>query len=252
MTNKETSWGHVADWYDEYLSLDTDSYHTKVVLPNLMRVMNILPTDRVLDLACGSGFFTKEFCKVSPNVVGLDISKELVDIAQKDLKEAHFIVSSADDLSDIKDGTINKIALVLAIQNIENVKKMFSECARVLVALGSIVIVMNHPTFRIPKKSSWGWDELQKKQYRRVDEYLSESKTSIDMHPGQKDKKETISFHRPLQYYFKLAFSAGFVATRFEEWISHKTSEKGPRKTEEDRTRKEIPLFLCLELRKNI
>jgi hypothetical protein len=37
--------------------------------------------------------------------------------------------------------------------------------------------------------------------------------------------------------------------TRLEEWISHKTSEEGPKKKIEDDARKEIPLFMCLEMK---
>ena len=42
---------------------------------------------------------------------------------------------------------------------------------------------------------------------------------------------------------------AGLAITRLEEWISHKKSEEGPRATAEDVARKEIPLFLMLEMR---
>ena len=84
---------------------------------------------------------------------------------------------------------------------------------------------------------------------------MSESRIDVDMTPGETDikkKESTISFHRPLQIYFKSMNKAGFAITRLEEWISHKKSQKGPRANEEDRMRKEIPMFLCLEGRKII
>ena len=110
---------------------------------------------------------------------------------------------------------------------------------------------MNHPAFRIPKRSSWGFDEELKQQYRRVDGYLRESKEEIDMKPGSKSSDSlTVSFHRPLQYYTKLFSATGFAVTHLEEWISHKQSQVGPRQKEEDRTRSEIPLFLFMEIRK--
>jgi hypothetical protein len=114
-----------------------------------------------------------------------------------------------------------------------------------------IYVVLNHPAFRIPKASGWGWDEQAKIQYRRIDRYLSESKTEIDMHPGEKRGERTISFHRPLQYYVKALGKAGFSVAALEEWNSHKHSEPGPRAAAEDRARKEIPLFLCLVAKKN-
>ena len=82
---------------------------------------------------------------------------------------------------------------------------------------------------------------------------MSDQSLRIDMTPGEADaarKTFTVSFHRPLQSYFKALNKAGLAVTRLEEWISHKKSQKGPRAAEEDRTRKEIPMFLCIEARK--
>jgi hypothetical protein len=112
-------------------------------------------------------------------------------------------------------------------------------------------MVLNHPAFRVPQASDWTF--LNDMQYRIVGKYLSESKVSIDMTPGEKDPKKkikTVSFHRPLQYYMKLLSKNGFAITRLEEWISHKKSQKGPRQIPEDVARKEIPLFMCLEIKK--
>ncbi len=107
--------------------------------------------------------------------------------------------------------------------------------------------MLNHPAFRIPKHSSWGWDETAKSQYRRLDSYLSEITVPIDMHPGQSTKETTVSFHRPLQYYFKLLGNSGLAVTRLEEWISHKTNPSGKRAAAESKARHEFPLFLYLE-----
>jgi hypothetical protein len=75
------------------------------------------------------------------------------------------------------------------------------------------------------------------------------------MTPGQKDLKKkikTVSFHRSLQYYVKLFSKSGFAITRLEEWISHKQSQMGPRQKAEDVARKEIPMFMCVEVKKII
>ena len=59
-----------------------------------------------------------------------------------------------------------------------------------------------------------------------------------------------MSYHRPLQLYMKELAKHGFVLAGLEEWISHRLSEKGPRAKAEDRARKEFPLFLMLNARK--
>jgi ubiquinone/menaquinone biosynthesis C-methylase UbiE len=145
------------------------------------------------------------------------------------------------------DASFDGAMSVLAIQNIEHAAKTFREVSRTLRPGARFVMVLNHPAFRIPGKTSWGWDGAVGSQYRRVDEYVSESRKAIDMHPGTPEKDLTYSFHRPLQNYSKMLANAGFAILRIEEWVSHKESEKGPRKLAEDKARREIPMFMCLE-----
>ncbi|MEK7157863.1 MAG: class I SAM-dependent methyltransferase [Patescibacteria group bacterium] len=247
----ETSWGNVADWYDEMLEKKDNTYQTNVILPNILRLINIKQNDQILDVACGNGFFTREFFKKGGKVKGIDISPELIEIAKKNSpKEIEYFVLPADNLEVIKDKSIDKIVMILVMQNIENVGGVFNECNRVLKNGGKIFLVMNHPSFRIPKKSSWGFDEKNKIQYRKMDEYMSESKTKIEMHPSKIGGENTISFHRPLQVYFKTLKKNGFCVTSLEEWISDKKSQPGPRAESEDKARKEFPMFLFIEAKK--
>lgn len=242
----DTSWSKSAQWYDELLG-QAGTYQKELILPNLLRLMNLKKGERVLDLACGQGFFAREFFKTGANVIATDISKELISLAQKNSpKNIEFHVAPAHDLKFITSQSIDKTVIVLALQNIENTKEVLQECARVLKSGALLFVVMNHPAFRIPKASAWGWDEDEKVQFRRIDEYLSESKVKIQMHPGDKPSEHTVSFHRPLQFYFKMLTKADFAVTGLEEWNSHRRSQAGPRAKAEDKARKEIPLFLCL------
>ncbi len=245
-----TSWSGVAKWYDETVE-EKGSYQQDLILPNLLRLMEIKKGENVLDLACGQGLFAREFVKAGATVVASDISKELVEIAKKKSpEEIAYHVASAESLPFLNDGTVEKVAIVLALQNIENMNGTLAECARVLSPNGKLYLVLNHPAFRIPKASSWEYDEKKNAQYRRIDRYLSSLKSEIDMSPGSASRVMTLSFHRPLQAYVKALGKSGFAITRLEEWISGKKSQDGPRGIAEDFARKEIPLFLTLEAQK--
>ncbi|MDB5238608.1 MAG: hypothetical protein JWM46_878 [Candidatus Kaiserbacteria bacterium] len=247
--DRDTSWGKVSQWYDTYLAGD-DSYQMQVILPNLVRVLGLKKEERVLDLACGQGFFTREFAKTGAAVQGTDIAPELIKEAKKHGGDIRYDIASAEDLSFARDASFDTVVCVLALQNMENLGKVCKEVERVLVPGGRFVLVLNHPAFRVLKRSKWGWDEGGI-QFRRVDGYLSAAKVFIDMHPGKGGEKiQTISYHRSLQDFFKSLAGASLAVTRLEEWISHRVSEKGPKQKAEDTARKEIPLFMMLEARK--
>lgn len=239
-----TSWGSVDAWYDEHLSGE-DTYHNKVVLPSLLRLVSPKTGDSVLDIACGQGFFAKHFLTTGASVTGVDISEELIQRAKMNAPGAIFHVSPADDLSPIPDDSIDHAVITLAIQNIKEAAMVFQEVSKKVKDGGTFTIVMNHPAFRIPKSSSWGYDEKIGVQYRRLDGYLSESRFEIEMHPGKNTGAKTISFHRPLQWYVKALTKQGFLIDRLEEWTSHKESV-GKRAKAENKARKEFPLFLAL------
>lgn len=247
--SKKTSWGGVANWYEEYLKGD-DTYHAKVIAPNLMRILEPRQGMQVLDLACGEGYFARLIHKSGADVIGADIAHELIAKAKKSDPDIEFHATPADTLDFAPDSSFDAIVCVLALQNMQDLTPVFKQCARVLKPEGRFIFVLNHPAFRIPKRTSWGWDEEKKIQYRRVDGYLSSSRSEMEMTPGSDKSNITWSFHRSLQDHMKPLANAGFAVTRLEEWISHKQSEKGPRSEAEDISRKEFPLFLCVESKK--
>lgn len=251
MPKKDTSWNNVAKWYDKLLSME-GTYQSDVILPNLLRLLNIKKGESVLDIACGQGFFSREIAKAGGEVTGVDIAPDLIKFAkEKAGPNEDYLVIPGDRLAEnIPAGKFDKAIIILAIQNIENLNGVILQAHRALKVGGKLFLVLNHPAFRNPKKTAWGFDEVSKTQYRRVDEYLSESKTEIDMAPGSEKKgsdKLTVSFHRPLQVYFKVLTKNNFLIGRLEEWNSNKKSEPGPRQKAEDKARKEIPLFLLIE-----
>ncbi len=246
-----TSWGSVADWYEKHLE-GKDTYHEKVLLPNIMRLLEAKKTDHVLDVPCGQGYFATQLAPLVKSVTGVDISPELVGKAKRTaLSNMRYIGTPAHKLGAIDDASMHRALCVLGIQNIHEVPEMLHEIHRTLKEGGTLLIVMNHPAFRIPKRSAWEWDKDRHTQFRRLDAYMSESAEEIVMHPGEDEANVTVSFHRPLQWYVKHLAKAGFVIDRLEEWVSHKVSDSGPRAKAENTARKEFPLFLALRVRKS-
>ncbi len=246
---KNTSWEAVADWYDALLTSE-NTYQTRVILPNLLRLMHIKKGDAIVDIACGQGFFSAAFAASGARVTGVDISPSLLEKAKSSVPTGLFYKSNAEAMPFLKSNFFDAAVCVLGLQNIEKAHTTIAEAARALKPGRSLFIVLNHPAFRIPNHSEWGWDENKKIQYRRIEEYMHESKSVIAMHPSDPHSATTVSFHRPLQYYSKACATAGLSIVRMEEWVSDKVSAPGPRAKAENEARSQFPLFLFLQLEK--
>ncbi len=245
----KTSWGSHAKWYSGVVE-EKGSYQKEVILPGILRMLNLQKGQALLDIACGEGFFTREFNRLGADVLGIDAGAELIELAKKKSSpDVLYRVADAKHLKFLNDGVFDVVTIILALQNIDEVVPVLKEAKRVLRKGGKLVFVINHPVLRIPKLSGWGWDEGQKLQYRKINGYMSELKLPIQMHPGDQPKDVTWSFHRPLQFYFKALRQAGFLVEDLEEWTSNKKSQPGPKAKAEDRGRDEFPMFLALSAR---
>ena len=269
----DKGWEHVAQWYDTLLEDRVSDHHERVILPGTVRLLNPSPRgegDRILDVACGQGILCRRLADLGARVVGVDASPSLIERARKigGTQRCEYAVADARRLADLNMGTFDAAACVMAIMNIEPTGPVFAGVAKLLNPGGRFVIVMLHPAFRSPGQTAWGWSSAEtpahvkgerrapymppapSKQFRRVDGYLSPGQREIVMNPGAvaagKPPVVTLTFHRPIQTYITSLAEAGLRVDALEEWASVRTSQPGPKAAEENRARREIPMFLAI------
>lgn len=258
---EKTGWGKVATWYQNTLSAEK-STQKDIILPELLK---FLPGEKVkdkniLDLGCGTGFFLKEYlAHGAAKSLGVDIDKELIELADENLREevkkdqVTFMVGDATEIGTVGDNSFDIILSVESIPNIRDLKKFAKTVSRVLATGGKFICVVNHPAFRVPQSSDWYYDEKKHRQGRVVYKYRTSHEIKIDMNPGTKDKDKkvfTYTFHRSFEEYFNTFTKAGLTFSFMKEICSNKVSQKGPRQKTEDEARVEIPQFLFLEFTK--
>lgn len=246
-----TDWNKVAKWYGEHLGSD-DTFQSRLIFPGTLKLLHPKTSGHYLDIACGEGSFAKELVKLHCRVVGFDLAPQLIAQAkQKRLQGAAFHVGDAVKFpKNIFTQQYDGASCILALQNISDYAAVITQTARALKPNGVFVIVLNHPHFRPPKQSGWGFDEQRKLQYRRVDTYLTPYEVGLEAHPGKKYSQKTVSFHRPLHDYVHALAKAGLLIDAIEEWVSDRNSQPGARAKAENRARQEFPLFMAIRARK--
>lgn len=250
---KKTSWEPVNKWYQKTVGDDGHYFHRKIVLPGVFRLLNLenCRKPEILDLACGEGVLGRQIDEGIP-YTGIDLSSSLIASAKKkDLSPKHrYIHADVTKPLPLEKKDFSHATIILALQNIEHPEKAIKNAALFLRKEGTLIMVLNHPCFRIPRQSSWHVDEEKKCQYRRIDRYLSPLVIPIQAHPSKGEKSyETFSFHHPLSTYTQFLKESGFLIQEMEEWCSDKESVGGKAKME-NRAREEFPLFLTIVAKK--
>lgn len=245
-----TSWNQVAPWYNKIVGQTGHYYHEHVVIPGVLRLLNLKNSDTLVDFACGQGILARLVPEIK-KYLGLDLAKDLIKAANSQNRRSNFEFMTCD-LSKVlreRTGKFDKAAIILALQNIDPAANVIKNAANYLKKGGQLVIVLNHPSFRIPRQSAWQIDQNNKQQQRVINRYLSTLKIPIEMNPGEKspdkNKKITWSFHHSLQDYSQMLYEHGFVIEKIEEWASDKESV-GKAAAMENRARAEIPLFMAI------
>ena len=246
--SSKTAWkGNVGVWYKKTVGIEGSYYHQHVILPNTLRLLNLQPEDKVLDFGCGQGVLGR---KIENEYLGIDLSVDLIKEAKsldKNPKHSYVIDDVCKELKIY--GIFDKGVMILALQNVKKPFGAIKNFAKLLKSDGELVLVINHPAFRIPKHSDWEMKE--DKDVRIIDSYMSPLEIPIESSPfDKKNNQISFSYHYPLSAFSEMLFNNGFYIEKMEEWISDKKSVGGRAKIE-DKARAQFPLFLAIKAIKN-
>ncbi len=107
-------------------------------------MLALSPGDRVLDVACGPGNFTREFARVTGDglVVGLDASRTMLDKAAREPASANvaYVLGDACELP-FRDGAFDAICCFAALYLIEEPMRAIDEIVRVLAPGGRVALL---------------------------------------------------------------------------------------------------------------
>lgn len=109
-----------------------------------LEMLSIDPGDRVLDVACGPGNFTRDFARAASEgiVVGIDASASMLDVAVRDTDQANVAYLRGDACAlPFRDGSFNAICCFAALYLIEEPMRALAEITRVLAPGGRVALM---------------------------------------------------------------------------------------------------------------
>ena len=120
--------------------------------------------------------------------LGFDASQTLINQALDKNPNHKFIVADAQKF--IASETYTHAAMILSLQNMKDPQQVIKN-----IRANKVLLVLNHPMFRIPRQSSWLTDG------RKINRYITPLEIPITSHPGEQNSEITWTFHHSLSDY---------------------------------------------------
>lgn len=138
----EEMFDRIAGRYELLNTVMTGGMH-RIWNRRIIKAANVIPGDRVLDLACGTGSLTRDIAArvgESGSVLGVDFSREMLRGAEsRPLPNVEYRRGDATDLSFLEDETFDAVTIAYGARNIPNLDKLFAEMRRVVRPGGRVV-----------------------------------------------------------------------------------------------------------------
>jgi ubiquinone/menaquinone biosynthesis C-methylase UbiE len=112
--------------------------------PAVHGLIDPLPSGSALDAACGTGRHSRYLRARGHQVIGVDATPEMLDLARQAVPDADFRLGDLTALP-VETGSVDLVVCALALSHCEDIARPVSELARVLRPGGHLVISDFHP-----------------------------------------------------------------------------------------------------------
>ena len=208
-------WDQVAAYRDRQIEQGRDLSYLHVLLPS---ITELLPArySSVLDVGCGTGYFTGALAKESRDVAvtGIDPIAASIEIARQrcahlDNVELHAL--SVEAFAERQaPGTFDVVIANMVLENVACLTEFLAATRRLVAPGGRFLIAIPHPCFW-PRY--WGYEDADWFCYGDETWIEAPFRTSLSTAPGA----ATTHVHRSLETYIDALADAGFLVERLRE-----------------------------------
>jgi 2-polyprenyl-3-methyl-5-hydroxy-6-metoxy-1,4-benzoquinol methylase len=223
-------WDALAPLRFRQISSGDDISYNRVIVPEMLSMLCPLEPSRVLDAGCGTGLFTARLSQMAHEVVGVDPSRESIQIARGlGVVGAKFFPTTIEDFSSSPHSSFDVVVANMVLMDVLCLGSFLAACRRLLIPSGALVFSMTHPCF---------WPQYygyaSKPWFRYQEEIIIEAPFRITA--DRRGSLVSTHIHRPLSCYVASLVQAGFSLRELREPTppsdvdaSYRRLWKGPR-----------------------
>lgn len=207
----------IAGWYDEAIRSGPLALFSDFAIRVVLDLVGEVRGRRVCDLACGQGILTRRLAELGAEVVGIDVSDGMLDLArcydQEEPRGIMYMRGDAQELGEVEAAAFDGVVCNLALMDIPDLEATLLTVARILRPGGWFVFSITHPCFPTP---SLGWTyRVDEVLAREIPDYFTEGFWRRDNPEGVRGRVG--SHHRTLSTYVGAVVQAGLAIEHFVE-----------------------------------
>ena len=137
---QEKDWGNMADKFDENTIYVVGEAICEEISERLSQEKEL---GDVVEFGCGTGYFTKAIAKNARHIIATDVSKEMLEIAKRELKDHRNITFRIANCkaTDFPDKKFDAVLMVNLLHVIKEPSCAMDESYRILKDNGSLIII---------------------------------------------------------------------------------------------------------------
>jgi len=145
---KETYWSRFVRRYDRAEAYVVGDAILEAITDRLGRVHNL---GEVIELGCGTGYFTKVIAQRADHVMATDLSEPMVETARRELEEFTNVTvrKASAHKTPFPSGRFDTVLMANLIHVVENPVACLQEGHRILKA-GGVILVVDFTNFGTP------------------------------------------------------------------------------------------------------
>jgi len=150
------AWEKNARWWSDRFGEGND-FHLNLIAPPVEKLLAIQAGERILDIACGNGAFSRRMADLGARVLGFDFSAPFIECARErsggyEQRIEYRVIDATDRGQLLKLGEAQFAAAVsnMALMDMSDINALAECLPRLLKRGGLFVFSIMHPCFNNP------------------------------------------------------------------------------------------------------